>query len=187
MKKQDKRQEKQIESNEVCKLESAGVLLQIYMDEYSKQFEAKKSIENKIVALLTIEMAVLTVFMPIIPFDTINKMLAGENNALLIMKTIACVLLVEGVVAMLIVFVWLIYAIRMRIYKKVDIEKLGSENIMMSAVDELEKGLCDHYKVIVLQNEEIDAQKAKDYQKCLPFTVIGFVLLLVGTIILKLL
>ena len=49
--------------------EGAKAALPIFIDEYTKECDRKNVIESKITTLLTIEIAVLTVFIPIIPFE----------------------------------------------------------------------------------------------------------------------
>ena len=52
--------------------EGAKAALPIFIDEYTKECDRKNVIESKITTLLTIEIAVLTVFIPIIPFENIH-------------------------------------------------------------------------------------------------------------------
>ena len=53
--------------------EGAKVALPVFIDEYSKECDRKTVIENKIISLVTIEIAILTVFIPIICSNTYVK------------------------------------------------------------------------------------------------------------------
>lgn len=53
--------------------EGAKVALPIFIDEYTKECDRKVVIENKVNSLVTIEIAILTIFMPIIPFSSIKN------------------------------------------------------------------------------------------------------------------
>lgn len=137
--------------------------------------------------LLTIEIAVLTVFIPIIPFENIKTLLADNCNSIIIAATISCALLVISIVMMAISFGILMSAVSIQTYSKVDIEKLDLEENLRQDANSVEKGLCDHYKIITLENSDINDRKARKYQLCLPIIIISFFLMTLGTILLKVL
>ena len=167
--------------------EGARVALPIFIDEYSKECDRKTVIESKISTLLTIEIAILTVFIPIVPFGSIKTYLFSDCNGITIMATIACVLLGIGLVMMSVSFGILMSAIGIQTYSKVDIEKLNLEDNLRQDANSVEKGLCDHYKTITLENSNLNDKKADKYQICLPITIVSFLLLALGTIFLKVL
>lgn len=70
--------------------DSTRVALPIFIDEYTKECDRKTAIENKVISLVTIEIAILTVFMPIIPFNSINKYLFTMSPTICIWATVAC-------------------------------------------------------------------------------------------------
>lgn len=78
--------------------EGAKVALPIFIDEYTKECDRKVVIENKVNSLVTIEIAILTIFMPIIPFSSIKKYLLQMSNVTCILATIACFLLCISVI-----------------------------------------------------------------------------------------
>ena len=73
-----------------------------------------------------------------------------------------------------------------RTYRKVDIIKLASEDSLKYDENSIEKALCSHYKEITLANAELNDGKANKYKICLPMALISFLLLIAGTILLKL-
>lgn len=167
--------------------EGAKAALPIFIDEYTKECDRKNVIESKITTLLTIEIAVLTVFIPIIPFENIKTLLADNCNSIIIAATISCALLVISIVMMAISFGILMSAVSIQTYSKVDIEKLDLEENLRQDANSVEKGLCDHYKIITLENSDINDRKARKYQLCLPIIIISFFLMTLGTILLKVL
>lgn len=167
--------------------EGAKVALPVLMDEYSKECDRKNVIENKINALLTIEIAILTVFVPMIPMESIKTYLFSNHNGVIIAATIACMLLSISMLMMVVSFGLLISSVSITTYEKVMIEKLDLEENLKQDANALEKGLCDHYKEITLRNSEKNDKKAKKYQQCIPITIISFFLLTLGTIVLKIL
>ena len=81
----------------------------------------------------------------------------------------------------------LMSAVSIQTYSKVDIEKLDLEENLRQDANSVEKGLCDHYKIITLENSDINDRKARKYQLCLPIIIISFFLMTLGTILLKVL
>lgn len=81
----------------------------------------------------------------------------------------------------------LMSAISIQTYSKVDILLLDLEDNLKQDANSVEKGLCDHYKEITLENSNLNDKKANKYQVCLPITIEAFLLLALGTIFLKVL
>ncbi len=189
-KKKEKRKRNNISGTEnttEVAFEGARVALPIFMDEYSKECDRKNVIENKINTLLTIEIAILTVFIPIVPFECIKTYLFDNCNDITITATIACVLLGISIVMMAVAFGILMSAVSIQTYSKVDINELDLEDNLKQDANSVEKGICDHYKTITLENSNLNDKKANKYQICLPITIVSFFLLALGTILLKVL
>lgn len=167
--------------------EGAKVALPIFIDEYSKECDRKTIIENKVISLVTIEIAIMTVFMPIIPFDSISKYLSSDYNRIVIVATIACILLGIGIVMMAGSFGILMGTVNIQTYSKVNIEELDLEENLLQDANSVEKGLCDHYKEITLANSILNDKKASKYKIGLPLSIVSFWCLILGTILLKLL
>lgn len=166
--------------------DSASVALPIFIDEYTKECDRKTAIENKVISLVTIEIAILTVFMPIIPFNSINKYLFTMSHTICIWAIVACVFLVLSIIMMGISFGVLMSAVNIQTYEKVDIEKLDKDNFLILRADSLQRALCTHYRKITLTNSTVNNKKAEKYEKGLPLTIVSFLCLLIGTIMLKL-
>lgn len=165
----------------------AKIALQVFIDEYSKECERKTAIDNKIISLLALEIAILTIFIPIIPFENIKLYFNNNRSIIIGMATIACMLLAISLIIMAVSFGILMITINVKLYHKVDIVELDSEQNLKQDANSVEKGLCDHYKTIILQNSQINDNKATKYQICLLIIIISFLLLTLGTILLKIL
>ena len=181
------KRKKKDESRREIAFEGARVALPIFIDEYSKECDRKEVIENKISTLLTIEIAILTVFIPMVPFGSIKTYLFDNCNSIIIVATIACVLLGMGTVIMSVSFGILMNAIGIKTYNKVNIEELDLEDNLGQDANSVEKGLCDHYKRITIENSNLNDKKADKYQICLPITIVSFLFLTIGTTLLKIL
>ncbi len=167
--------------------QGAKVALPVFRDEYTKECDRKTLLENKILSLVTIEIAVMTVFMPIIPFGDVKKLIFSNNNLVVIVTTIACMLLCIGIVMMAVSFGILMRAVNIQTYSKVDIEQLNLDENLMQVENAVEKGLCDHYKEITLVNSILNDKKADKYKKSFPLTIVSFGCLILGTVLLKIL
>ena len=167
--------------------EGAKAALPVFIDEYSKECDRKAGIENKVISLVTIEIAILTIFVPIIPFGSITKYLSCDNNYIVMVTTIACMCLGISFIMMAVSFVVLMSAVNIQTYSKVNIEELDLDENLTQDVNSVEKGLCDHYKEITLANSSLNDKKATKYKIGLPLTIVAFWCLIIGTILLKLL
>lgn len=167
-------------------LDGAKVALPIFIDEYTKECERKTTIENKVLSLVTMEIAILTIFMPIIPFGSVRNYLFGKSSSICISATVAILLLSISAIMMIISFGILMSAVNIRTYEKVDIEQLDDDEILSQDTSLVEKGLCDHYKKITLFNSRLNDMKAEKYRIGLPLTIVSFLCILFGTILLKL-
>lgn len=184
----EKKRKKNISSNDDgmrIVYEGAKVALPIFIDEYTKECDRKAAIENKVISLVTIEIAILTIFVPIIPFDSIRKYLFCKSNGICICATIACLLLIISAIMMIISFGILMSAVNIQTYEKVDIEQLDEDEVLSEHANSVERGLCEHYKKLILFNSRLSDKKVKKYEIGLPLTIMSFLCLLFGTIFLK--
>lgn len=181
--KKEKKNVKNMTNNYTFK--GATVALQVFIDEYSKELERKNFLENKVIALVTIQMAILTVFMPIIPFDKIILGLRCTNNTEIIITTIACMALLFSVITIITSFVILLSAVKIQTYKKVDIEQLNLDSNLKQDQNAVERGLCNHYAKITLENAQLNAEKANKFKLGLPLTIASFACIIMGTILLR--
>ncbi len=163
----------------------ASVSLPIFQDEYSKELERKNILENKVISLITIEVAMLTIFIPIIPFEEIGSKLLCDVNKAVIAVTVACMILAVSIVVAVISMIFLLSSIAIQTYKKIDIDRLDLDCNMIQSSNAVERGLCTHYKNITLENASLNEKKAQKYKIALPLTMIAFGCLLIGTILIK--
>lgn len=166
---------------------AAKTVLSVMMDEYTKERERSAIIDNKAIVLITIIIALLTIYVPIIPFDRIVSIYNESSREVLIFLTLAILLFIAAIIITIVAFIKLIKIVKMKSYQRVTIEDIANTEALQCAEDEAEKALCVHYKDLIIENAKINDQKADSIENCFSLTVILFLLLLVSTVILLML
>ena len=179
------KEEKQNSDKEHNISNGASVILPVFMDEYSKELERKNIIENKVTSLIAVQIAILTIFMPIIPFDKLYDLFRNNNNGIVISTSIACLFLLISIGIMIIAFGLSMSAMRVEAYNKVNIEQLVKEENLKHFVNDVEVALCIHYEYLISNNTKLTDRKANRYKRGLPLTIVAFLCLIVGTVVLK--
>lgn len=156
------------------------------MDEYTKERERAGILDNKAIALITMLLALLTVYIPVIPFNEMKELLKTSTRIQHTMVVITLILLSIALVMAGITFFELINTIKLQAYTKVDIDKVCQDDYLKSPKAVMEYALCDHYKEIIHHNSEINDTKANRIKCCFTWITVTFFLLLISTLILKL-
>lgn len=165
--------------------QSASVALLTMKDEYTKERERAGILDNKAVSLITILFATLTIYVPIIPFDTIKSIYWIGSKIEFALVFAASLLLITSIVIASISFIKLIRVINLQEYRKADIDQICKEEYLKYDKDVTEKALCVHYHELIYFNSKINDKKAKNLNGCFTMAIVIFLLLLVSTIVLK--
>lgn len=161
---------------------SASIAVQVMMDEYTKERERGGILDNKAVALITILIALITVYLPIIPFDKIKTIYESDSKNKLLALGIIILIFLIALVIIGITFAKLINVVKLKVYKRVDIEKLLKEEYLTAEPDMYGQALSDHYKSLIIQNSENNDIKSDKLNSCFILTIISFVFLLISCI-----
>lgn len=154
-------------------------------DEYTKERERASILDNKSISLITVLIALLTVYIPLIPFETIySTYLNGSKNEFSLVF-LAVLMLIASFVVTAISFTKLIKTIRLQEYRKADIDMICKEDYLKYDKDVMEKALCEHYQELIHYNSKINEDKVKNLSGCFSMVSIVFFLLLISTVILK--
>lgn len=165
--------------------QSASSALPTMADEYTKERERAGILDNKSISLITILIALLTVYIPLIPFEIIySTYLNGSKNKFALVF-LAVIMLIVAFVITAISFTKLIKTIKLQEYRKADIDMICKEDYLKCDKDIMEKALCEHYRELIHYNSKINENKAKNLSGCFSMVSIVFFLLLVSTVILK--
>lgn len=165
--------------------QSASSALPTMADEYTKERERASILDNKSISLITVLIALLTVYIPLIPFETIySTYLDGSKNEFALVF-LAVLMLIASFVVTAISFTKLIKTIKLQEYRKADIDMICKEDYLKCDKDVMEKALCEHYQELIHYNLKINEDKVKNLSGCFSMVSIVFFLLLISTVILK--
>lgn len=167
--------------------QSAASALPTMADEYTKERERASILDNKSISLITILIALLTVYVPLIPFEIINNTYSNGSKNEFALMFLAVLMLIISFIITIISFNKLIKTIKLQEYRKADIDVICKEDYLKYDKDEMEKSLCQHYQELIHYNSKINDDKVNNLSGCFSMVSIVFFLLLVSTVILKIL
>ncbi len=165
---------------------SANILLTSARDEYTKEIERTQRLDNKASFFMSAIILVATIFMPNIPFE---QLICSFQNGSCCKKLILALLCIGLIVS----FTFLLFAFKRlyESYKLKEFERFNTENItdntyLESEPEVLERTLCLHYVGRIKKNNDENNGKAELIGKGLKASAIGFLLLTIFTICLRL-
>lgn len=161
---------------------SASVLLEVAKDEYAKERERTNALDNKAGIFISAIIAMVTIFIPIIPFDKfISVYTSGSTVRIALLSVIVCVFaLAAGY--LIVAFYNLYTAFKLKPFSRVRVDCLNDIGILKSDPNETQKGLVDHYCEIIESNQKTNDKKANNVNSGLKYSIIGFSLLALSTV-----
>lgn len=161
---------------------SSGILLEMARDEYTKERERANALDNKASFFITIIIAVATIFVPIIPFGKIVRFYQKEYCTVKCIATLWLIILLLASIVIIVAFRKLYDAYKLTDYKRPSLDCISVESNHMCSNEQLNKGLCDHYKTVVDDNYAVNERKCKSISEGLKLCGVGFFMLIVSTI-----
>lgn len=161
------------------------IFLEILQNEYMEEKARTDRIDNKAIALLTIIIALITVYVPIFPF----KDLAGIYNDTNTCCRVICVLsffLLLGAIAILLAIhtakiITDIY--KPTEYQAVNFEHLNTdEDLSSNPAHPFQLKLITHYQSIILNNSKVNSKKAEMLNEQVKQVIRIFLLLSISAI-----
>jgi hypothetical protein len=164
---------------------SAAVFLDVIKDEYEKERDRSNSLDNKANIFISAIIAALAIFIPSIPYGEIKGYIIKCDRIpfLFIWIMIGC--LGTAMVLITISFYNLYQALKVRGFKRPQIETLKNENFLKYNENYSQKALIDHYYTILTYNQDVDTTKADKLQLGILLSVIAFLLMMVVTIVIN--
>lgn len=170
-------------SNEI-KYPSSSILLEICKDEYTKEKERATNFETKAGLFLTGIIALITIYLDIIPFQKISSnLLTAADNITIIFTTIYCLLLLLAFIFIILSFFHFTCVLDSQKYMRVEYDNLNCEQNNMAAPDLVMYAMNQHYYQILKHNTSINNKKANKFSLGIKFTLIAFILLIISTIL----
>lgn len=162
-----------------------SIFLPIVESEYEQEKVRTERLDNKAMALLTIIIALITVYVPIYPFDKIVGFYL-KSRVCYTIPIVFSFFVLMGIIAIGIAVYSankLIEIYRIKEFQAVNIEQFNSnEKLGYQQVARFQLELIDHYQSIILVNSGINSKKAENLNKQFRNVVIIFVLLTLSAI-----
>lgn len=157
-------------------------MLQISRDEYASEKERTNSLDNKANIFMSAIIAVITIFIPIIPFSKIPEIYISSSKIQIVIATLILSILTSAIGLLIKAFSLLYSSFQLKNYACINIENLNDDYILRQDINISEKGLIEHYNSILKTNIEINNEKAEKIVIGLKYSAISFALLCASSI-----
>lgn len=162
-----------------------SVLLSIMESEYAEESSRTEQLDNKAMSLLTVIIALITVYVPIFPLDKIVDFYSRQHSSLLI-PILFSVFMAMGITALFIAIITsfkLISVYTVKNYQAVNIKHFNSnEKLGQIQITKFQIELIDHYQSIILNNAVINQDKAKLLSRQYKKIITIFILLSISAV-----
>lgn len=187
------KKEENIEENAKQKYPFADEMLTTIRQEYETENDRKKTLDTKASAFITVNIALLTIFIPLIPFMNLKSFFHKSSGIEKSVAIIGLIMLGVSIMLLLISFVILVYAAGISGYKRVQLDSI----LNLSSYEEqrdvscVKQTLVAHYHQILRGtiddegNYKINTGRANKIQLGIILVVIGYVILFISTIVLR--
>lgn len=161
---------------------AAAVMLEISKDEYSKERERSTNLDNKANIFLSALIAILALYIPIIPFEKMKNAYMESEKVIIVITTIDICILILACIFLVISFYYLYKVISVKSFLRINFENLNDETILSQSLNDVERGLLNHYNTILIENAKINDDKVKMLVIGIKNSIISFLLLSLATI-----
>ena len=165
---------------------SSAILLDSARDEYTKERERSQIIDGKAAHFMTAIILVVTVFIPIIPLTDILPFYYSTADC--IWKCISAVIIsvmLASFVVLILAFKCLYDAYKLQKYMRYNSNNLDDDTLHKEARDYILRAMCANYKELIDYNIEQNNKKADAVTRGLRLCSIGFLLLAVSAMLLR--
>ncbi|MBQ6907525.1 MAG: hypothetical protein IJQ28_04020 [Clostridia bacterium] len=164
---------------------SAHVLLQCAWDEYTKERERSQFLDSKASFFMSAVVLVATVFVPMIPFEGIRNVLMGTLSWLSIAVTVLTIFLITSFIILALAFKALYDGYNIRSYKRFNPDNLFKRDLMGLPEDCVSGSIAIDYGKTIKKNAKRNNNKSKRIKKGIRLSAVGFLLLALSTMLLK--
>ena len=181
--------------NQPPKYPYARKMLEEIKSEYAIENERENKIATKASAFITVVVAIITLYIPLIPFNNMIEFFRAKHSCVVICLVIlSLLLLVVGFVVLMVAFGFFIKAYGVKGHNRVEVNDLlaiANQNEYKQTEDQVNQGLVAQYHQILCGfngkagNMEINTQSALANKTGITLTVIGFAIMSIATIALR--
>lgn len=182
--KKNKLVNKKEEKPENVTFESSKILLDVMREEYAKERERCASLENKAGMFIATVIAIITVFIPMAPFEKITGSYGSDVLHIIFVTLLLCVF-IYAFGNLIYAFYWLFQVINLKEYSRPNLLSVKDKEIQLQPEEITANGLLDHFYTIIDLNIKVNDKKVDNLKKGLTASIVGFILLAISTIGLK--
>lgn len=191
--KKNKKKKESVEENLKERYPFADEMLTTIRQEYVTENDRKKTLDTKACTFITVNIALLTIFIPLIPFMNLQSFINESSSMANIVTIWGLILLGVSIILLMVSFIILVFAAGISGYGRVQLDSLLklSTNEEHRDVSCVKQTLVAHYYQILRGtiddegNYEINNSRADKIQLGIILTVIGYVILFISTIVLR--
>ncbi len=159
-----------------------SVMLNSVMDEYTKEKQRSLSLDGKASFFMTTIIAMFTFLLPQLPFKQIIDNITTDNFVFY-----GCLFsILVGMIFLIFSFFKMFTSYQLVSYKGLNIDGFENKKNMDCFKCEAQEGLCRNYAEILKENADRNDIKAQNIRTGIKFVFLGFIFLLLGTILLLL-
>lgn len=172
---------------------NAKIALEEMRRAYEVENERKRTLDGKASAFIVANFAVLTIYIPLIPFDRMLEFFRGADNYQMAVSAVTLTALLIGIIFSIVAFKELADGYSNKQYGFINVDELlRLANVGESYPDgAAEAGMAAHYHYILRGtldesgNMKVNEERAEGIQKGINATVIGFCLINFSTIAIR--
>lgn len=164
------------------KYPSASIMLDISRNEYERERERASILDNKASFFISALIAVVTIFIPIVPFAELRTFFKTSTTGGIVLVTISLCLFLIAIVFLILAICNLFKGFYLTKYKNVNVENLNDEETLQFAENQTERGLLKHYNTILSYNIDINNERAEKIAVGFKYYIFSFAFLCVSTI-----
>lgn len=180
-------------NNNIIKYPQAKIILEEMRIAYQVENERKRTLDSKASAFITINIAILTIYIPLIPLSQIFSFFRTAEWYMKSLEAVCLIILTVGVFFSMMAFKWLVDGYSNKEYRYFDVDGLlNAANVTEQYRDGVvENGIIAHYHNILrgtldeLGNMRINNDRAKVIQRGIKDTVKGFCLISFSTMAMR--
>ena len=164
---------------------SAHILLECAWDEYTKERERSQFLDSKASFFMSAVVLVATVFVPMIPFEGIRNAFTGALSWMSIIAGVLTIVLISSFITLVVAFKSLYDGYNIRSYKRFNPKNLSRRELMGLPEDCAYGAIAIDYGETIKKNAKRNNPKSKKIKKGIRLSAIGFLLLALSTMLLK--
>lgn len=161
---------------------TTSLLLDVSREECTRERERTNILDNKANIFMSAIIAVVTIFIPIIPFSELIEAYKSASKTHTVALTVTLCVFLLGVIFLIKALHNLYGAFKLKKYLSVDFKALNDESSFQKAKIDVEKGLIEHYNTIIENNSEVNNEKAVKITVGLKYSMVSFSLLCISAI-----